>query len=362
MDSMYVNHLPAETWNWLKMNGQEVVGVPNLTNAIFNVSKGTDFNITLGQVTGTDIDARDNNAMRIAAKNGVNITGIGPDMDRLMVNNNITLNQYEINEKTKGSLILSWDIVNNSNWASAIEITVKAGCKAYVVEEFESKEDVKAYFAVQTKFVLEEGASVEFVQLQNLSSNVIFINDVGTMQAKSSIVNMQEVILSAGWTYLGTRANLINDFSEFNAEIGYIAENKDKLDMNFVAYQTAPKTNSTINAKGILRDEAFKVFRGTIDFVRGCAGSKGQEKEDVLLLDDGVINQTIPLILCDEEDVEGDHGATIGQLDEDELFYLESRGIKEEQIYEMLAKARLNSVISKISNETVREKWLAYAE
>ena len=63
--------------------------------------------------------------------------------------------------------------------------------------------------------------------------------------------------------------------------------------------------------------QAHKVFRGSIDFKRGASGAKGTESEQVLLLGDDVINQTIPLILCAEEDVEGNHGAAIGELDEE---------------------------------------------
>lgn len=102
--------------------------------------------------------------------------------------------------------------------------------------------------------------------------------------------------------------------------------------------------------------------RGTIDFVKGCAGSKGNEKEDVLLLDDDVKNQTIPVILCAEEDVEGNHGATIGQLDEELLFYLRSRELSEEYIYEMLAKAGIDAVCSKIPDMQIREAIAHYFE
>ena len=56
-------------------------------------------------------------------------------------------------------------------------------------------------------------------------------------------------------------------------------------------------------------------------------GAKGDEKEDVLLVGDNMVNQTIPLILCAEEDVEGNHGASIGKLDENMLFYAATRGI-----------------------------------
>ena len=69
-----------------------------------------------------------------------------------------------------------------------------------------------------------------------------------------------------------------------------------------------------------MRDTAFKLFRGTIDFVKGSAGSVGNEKEEVLLIDEKCVNQTIPIILCAEEDVVGNHGATIGKPDEELLF------------------------------------------
>ena len=75
---------------------------------------------------------------------------------------------------------------------------------------------------------------------------------------------------------------------------------------------------------------------------------------DVLLLDDGVQNQTIPLILCAEEDVEGNHGASIGSLDDELIFYLESRGISEDAAYELMAKARLKAVCKKIPVEGLR--------
>ena len=91
----------------------------------------------------------------------------------------------------------------------------------------------------------------------------------------------------------------------------------------------------------MLNGNAFKLFRGSIDFVKGCAGSVGNEKEDVLLLGDDVVNQTIPLILCAEEDVEGNHGASIGELDEKTLFYLMSRGFTKEAAEAMIAGARL---------------------
>ena len=86
------------------------------------------------------------------------------------------------------------------------------------------------------------------------------------------------------------------------------------------------------------------------------SGSKGAETENVLLLGDDVENKTIPLILCAEEDVVGNHGATIGKPDEELLFYLESRGIPAQECYNMLAAAKLLAVCGKIPDDGIRNE------
>lgn len=71
--------------------------------------------------------------------------------------------------------------------------------------------------------------------------------------------------------------------------------------MNYVALHEGKKSVSEIKTDGVLHENSKKLFRGTIDFKKGAAGAVGNEKEDVLLLDDDIVNQTIPLILCAEE-------------------------------------------------------------
>ena len=91
--------------------------------------------------------------------------------------------------------------------------------------------------------------------------------------------------------------------------------------------------------------------RADVDFV----ASVGNESEDVLLLSEEVRNQSVPVILCSEEDVVGNHGASIGRPDEDMLFYMETRGVDEETACEMLAQAKIDSVIRKIPDASIRD-------
>ena len=100
-------------------------------------------------------------------------------------------------------------------------------------------------------------------------------------------------------------------------------------------------------------------MRQTIDFLKGCAGATGKERENVMLMNEKLINKTIPLILCQEEDVVGEHGASIGKLSEEILYYLKARGLSEDQIYELVAGGKLMSVVSKINDEETEKKLSA---
>ena len=139
---------------------------------------------------------------------------------------------------------------------------------------------------------------------------------------------------------MGCRVVLKGKGSSLKTDIGYMVNNDGRLDMNYEAVHEGKVTESEINAAGVLKNGAFKLFRGTIDFKKGAAGAVGNEKEDVLLLDDNVVNQTIPIILCAEEDVEGNHGATIGEIDEQIMLYMQARGLSREQVYEEISKVQ----------------------
>ena len=143
--------------------------------------------------------------------------------------------------------------------------------------------------------------------------------------------------------------------SSFEANVCYRLKDTEKYDLNCEAVHEGKRTQSAIAASGVLADKASKLMRGTIDFRTGCSGSVGNESEDVLLLSEEVRNQSVPVILCSEEDVVGNHGASIGRPDEDMLFYMETRGVDEETACEMLAQAKIDSVIRKIPDASIRD-------
>ena len=144
--------------------------------------------------------------------------------------------------------------------------------------------------------------------------------------------------------------------SSFNSELSYMAEKEEYKDINYVVNHYGKKTECNMNVYGTLRDKAVKDYRGTIDFKTGSSSSVGEEREDALLLSPLVKNNSLPVILCTEEDVEGEHGASIGRISEDTLYYMQSRGFTKKQAENACARAKIQRVLSKIDDEEIYQK------
>lgn len=101
---------------------------------------------------------------------------------------------------------------------------------------------------------------------------------------------------------------------------------------------------------------AYKTLRETVDFKRGCVHAVGHEGEDTVMLSDEAINLTTPLILCGEEWVEGMHAATTTRLDDDMLFYLQSRGLPLRDAKRLIIESRFSPVVDLIGNEEIKTR------
>ena len=244
----------------------------------------------------------------------------------------------------------------------ALWLRAGRGSRLTAVVDVTAQDEVPGTAALQIRCDAAESSIIRLVLIQRLGQGETFLSDVGARCADLSRFEYVRLVLGGGTTYDGCSAALEGNRSSFSADIGYRLGGQEKLDMNYEAVHTGRRTECAIRAAGVLREEAFKLFRGTIDLRRGCSGSVGNETEDVLLMDETVRNTTVPVILCGEENVEGNHGATIGRLDEGLIYYLESRGMRREDIYELCARARIDAVVRKIPDpETIQRlfPWLA---
>ncbi|SEM48022.1 Uncharacterized protein family (UPF0051) [Butyrivibrio sp. ob235] len=369
-----VNHLPALTYRFLKSNDSEI--------EIKDIEIKAEKTPVTGELPGgisvkddaTEEDIRKifkSVNEKIAAKkldipgpNGDTMplndaqtvrTGMGVEIDSFMQEMNVpvTVISAEEGQKVSQPVMIRYELSDGDCVLGSQVIHAKKGSEITVIMEYVSEPDNGGFLGIQTRLLAEEGAKINLVKVQTISEKMAHFDDIGGVcddKADIEAINMQ---LGAGHTWGGCRVTLLGDNSVFNNHTGYLCRHKQGYDMNYVADQMGKKTNSNMVFRGVLLDEAVKTFRGTLDFKAGSAGSVGDEQEDTLLLSPDVINRTMPVILCGEEDVDGRHGASIGQLGDDTVFYMESRGIDEESAKKLMIRARMESIARMIPDEAI---------
>ena len=372
--NMKVNHLPALTYRFLKSNDSEIdlkdlyiedIKTPDAENIPAAVTVKADaseddvrklFAGVNEKINSKKSDLPGPNGDTAPLNDGQSVrTGMGIAVDNLMNEMNVPVTVYTVSEgcKAEEPVVVKYNLKNGSCILGSQVIVAEKDSEITVIMEYDSEPDAKGFLGIQTRLLAKEGAKINLIKVQMLSEDVMHFDDVGGIcddGADIETINMQ---LGAKDTWGGDRVTLLGDKSVYNNHTGYLCRHKQTYDMNYVADQIGKKTESNMVFRGVLLDEAVKTFRGTLDFKAGSAGSVGDEQEDTLLLSPDVINRTMPVILCQEEDVDGRHGASIGQLDEDTLFYMESRGIDVEEAKKLMIRARMESIARMIPDEAI---------
>ena len=200
----------------------------------------------------------------------------------------------------------------------------------------------------------DAGSRVNVIRTQALGEGCQDIDDMGLFAAADARIDVRQTVLGATRTFTGLAGDLRGASSTVNVDTRYLGHGDQTHDFNYSLRHHGPKTRCNLQANGVLAGKSSKTLRGTIDLVRGCKGAEGSESETVLLVDEGVHNKTVPVILCNEDDVAGNHGATIGHIRDEQLFYLSSRGLSQEAAERMFVGAVLEQAVLDAPDETSR--------
>lgn len=134
----------------------------------------------------------------------------------------------------------------------------------------------------------------------------------------------------------------------------YLGKESQVFDLNYIGKLYGEKSEIDIEIQGALNDKAKKHFKGTIDFKKGSKKAKGNENEFCMLLSEEAKSIALPMLLCGEEDVEGNHSTAAGKIDKKALFYIMSRGFSKQDAMKLIVRARFNKILEKIENEDIK--------
>lgn len=233
-------------------------------------------------------------------------------------------------------------------------IVAEAGSKATIVETYASPE--KSFTNAAVQVVVEENASLTHYRVQKESAEAFH---VGTTEVK----------VGRGAFYDTTNINLGGALARHDIEVKFTAEGGEAFvdglymlngeqhsDTHSVIDHAVPNCTSHQTYKGVLNDKSRAVFNGKVFVRENASGTDAQQSNKNLLLSNDARVDTKPQLEIFNDDVKCSHGATVGQLEEEELFYLLTRGLPESLARNLLTYGFAEEVINKIQLDSIKQE------
>lgn len=235
-------------------------------------------------------------------------------------------------------------------------VVAEEGARFTVIEDLSSAgPDTLAYSNAVVELFTEANAKIEYVSLQNLSRETWHFGRyrarlerdseldwvIGGFGSKRGKVWIENDLVGAGATSRVTGA--------------YFADGEQHLDYDTFQEHAAPNTESDFAFKGALREKASAVWRGMIRVEEGAQKTNAYQENRNLLLSDTAHADSIPGLEIMANDVRCTHGATLGRVDREQLFYLMARGLTRAEAERMIVRGFFQDVLDRIELEPVRD-------
>jgi Fe-S cluster assembly protein SufD len=224
----------------------------------------------------------------------------------------------------------------------------------YLDEYISDGDDEPGYRSGSAEIFLGEGAEVGYVSVQKWGPNAWHFGDQRARLEKDSKLKLFNVTLGGRFSKTRVEASLVGQGSEAELKAIYFASGEQFFDFHTLQDHQVGNTRSDLLFKGALQDTARTVYAGLIRIEKGAARSDAYQANRNLVLSDHAKATSIPMLEIDNNDVRCTHGATVGPVDPQSMFYLQSRGIPEATAKRMIVQGFFGDVLDRIPFEHAR--------
>jgi Fe-S cluster assembly protein SufD len=242
-------------------------------------------------------------------------------------------------------------------------IVAEEGARASLIEEYASpSDDTAAYSNAVTELFVEQNAKLEYVSLQNLSRETWHFASHHARVERDGELDW----VAGGFGSKKGKTRIQNDLNGPGATSrvtgAYFADGTQHLDYDTFQEHIAPDCESDFAFKGALRDHATAVWRGMIRVEPNAQKTNAYQECRNLMLSPTTHAVPIPGLEIMANDVRCTHGATVGRVDREQLFYLMSRGLTRQEAERLIVRGFFQDVLDRIELEPVREAVTAALE
>ncbi len=192
------------------------------------------------------------------------------------------------------------------------------------------------------------GAQIQYVSLQRMGKGGFYLANQRTLAKRDSTLDTLNVALGGSVGRIDLNARLLGPGANSDMLGLYFGDDDQHFDFNTSQDHVAPDAHSDLLYKGALDDGARGVFRGIIRVHKGAQRTDAYQTNRNLILSDRAVATSLPNLEIEADDVRCSHGATVGQLDAEALFYLMSRGMDREQAERLVVLGFLGEVLDRL--------------
>jgi Fe-S cluster assembly protein SufD len=243
---------------------------------------------------------------------------------------------------------------NNSVLPHTLIVAGRGARFNYLDEYIAEDESEAGYRSGSTEIVAGEGSHVGYVAVQKWGRNVWHFGDQRAQVQRDATVKLFNVTLGGRFSKNRVEASLVGQGAEAELKAIYFASGKQFFDFHTLQDHQVGNTRSDLLFKGALQDTARTVYAGLIKIEKHAARSDAYQANRNLVLSDKAMATSIPMLEIDNNDVRCTHGATVGPVDPEHMFYLRSRGIPEPTAKRMLIQGFFGPVLERIPFEHAR--------
>ena len=199
-------------------------------------------------------------------------------------------------------------------------------------------------------------AAVEIIKIQNFADTALNFETVRMDVGERARVTVHDIQLGSQKSGISYSSYMQEDWAEVYIFPLYFVDKTRRMDLEHNLIINGKSTLSEIKARGALKNEAHKVFRGNIFLNKGCSASVARFADNSIMLDKNAVGASIPTIFCDEDDVIGEHAASFAAIDKEKLYYLMTRGFDELSAKKLIIDAAFRPVFNSIPDEVIRNR------
>jgi Fe-S cluster assembly protein SufD len=211
------------------------------------------------------------------------------------------------------------------------------------------------YYSGIVEVSADENAHVEYGSLQNLDEETYNFSVKRGHADTYGSVNWIEGQIGSQLTKTSVETRLLGDGSESKIVGAFFGHEDQHFDLGSRVWHEGEQTTADLVTRGVLDDEARSVYEGVQDVGREAWDTSSYQRENTLMLSEESEADASPKLIINNHDTEASHSATVGQVDQEDLFYMISRGVDTERAKNMLVEGFFVPVLEEVAVQELRE-------